>query len=314
MIDTIKVSGAYVVEPVEVMQAIFDHFKKNFSKQWSSRPSIRGYFRKIDHKQAVECLKDEFSEEEVFMMGDIMNFMKEFIVMAGWGLNLLLSRAKEKGIFTGVNVGANGLNVSHLQYADDTVIFCETEWSEIIAIKRILRCFEVVYGLRLNFYKSVMCGIGVDKELVSDFATVLNCCSQKLPLKYLGLPLGANPHTRLCWKPIIDNFKRNLTGWKRKMLSFIGKFVLIKSILSSLLVYYMCLFKLPECVAKELDRLQASFLWGDSEVKRKIHLVKWREIIMNLKQGDVGIRDIRLANQSLLVKWWWRFALEDDSL
>ncbi|KAL7165332.1 hypothetical protein ACSBR2_041095 [Camellia fascicularis] len=76
----------------------------------------------------------------------------------------------------------------------------------------------------------------------------------------------------------------------------------------------MSTFKLPKCVAKELDRLQTTFLWGDSEIKRKIHLVKWREVIMNLKQRGVGIRDTRFANQSLLVKWWWRFALQDDSL
>ncbi|CAL5359220.1 unnamed protein product [Camellia sinensis] len=71
---------------------------------------------------------------------------------------------------------------------------------------------------------------------------------------------------------------------------------------------------LPKCVAKEIDRLQAAFLWGDSESKRKVHLVKWREVTLNKKQRRVGIRDVRLANHCMLMKWWWRLALEDDAL
>lgn len=85
------------------------------------------------------------------------------------------------------------------------------------------------------------------------------------PLKYLGLPLGANPSRRQTWKPIIDKVKKKLAGWKRRLLSFAGRMVLIKSVLSSLLIYYMLLFKIPECVAKEIDRLQVVFLWGDIE-------------------------------------------------
>lgn len=90
--------------------------------------------------------------------------------------------------------------------------------------------------------------------------------------------------------------------------------MLIKSVLSSLPIYYMSLFKIPKNVAKELDRLQANFLWGGSEVRKKIHLIKWKEITMDKQKGGLGIRDIGLTNQCMLFKWWWRFALENDAL
>ncbi|CAL5331078.1 unnamed protein product [Camellia sinensis] len=98
----------------------------------------------------------------------------------------------------------------------------KSAWSEVEAIKRVLRCFEIVSGLRINFHKSVVCGVGVDDELVKEYAAKLNCLGQQLPLKYLGLPLGANPSRRQTWKPIIEKVKKKLAGWKRKLLSFAG--------------------------------------------------------------------------------------------
>lgn len=79
-------------------------------------------------------------------------------------------------------------------------------------------------------------------------------------------------------------------------------------------VYYMSLFKIPECVAKELDKIQARFLWGGDEFNKKIHLVKWNEVQLPKKQGGFGIRDIRLMNVCLLIKWWWRYAVEEEAL
>ena len=41
-----------------------------------------------------------------------------------------------------------------LQFADDILVMCEDSFSNIIAIKAILRCFELVAGLKINFHKS----------------------------------------------------------------------------------------------------------------------------------------------------------------
>lgn len=76
----------------------------------------------------------------------------------------------------------------------------------------------------------------------------------------------------------------------------------------------MSLFKLPEGVARVIDRIQASFLWGGSNLKRKIHLVKWEEVTKSKKQGGLGVRKVRDLNDCLLAKWWWRFATEITAL
>ncbi|CAL5410995.1 unnamed protein product [Camellia sinensis] len=227
---------------------------------------------------------------------------------------MLLNRAINLGILRGVLVGSKDVLLSHLQFADDTIIFSEADWDQMVLIKRVLRCFEVLSGLRINYHKSVVCGVGVDDSLLLSFAKLLNCQVHSLPLKFLGLPLGANPGRKSTWKPVLDKFRSKLSGWKRKLLSFAGRLTLIKSTLSSLPIYYLSLFKMPEGVAKEIERIQSTFLWGGNDLKRKVHLVKWGEAAKSINQGGLGIRRIRDVNACLLLKWWWKFGTQINSL
>ncbi|GMQ04388.1 hypothetical protein CsSME_00049821 [Camellia sinensis var. sinensis] len=147
--------------------------------------------------------------------------------------------------------------------------------------------------------------------MVQSFASRLNCKCQKLPLKYLGMPLGANPPRRATWKPVMEKFRKKLSGWKRMLLSFAGRVTLIKSVLSSSPVYYL---SLPSSVGKEIDKIQATFLLGDSEAKKRVHLVKWKDVTMDKNLGGLRIRNLKVVNNCLLAKWWWRFGREDNSL
>ncbi|XP_028087472.1 uncharacterized protein LOC114288189 [Camellia sinensis] len=117
---------------------------------------------------------------------------------------------------------------------DDSLLFCEAEFSEVLTLKRILRCFEVVSGLKINYHKSVICGVGIPGNTLEEFAHLLNCKTHSLLLKYLGLPLGANPKRKRMWKPIVDKVKMRLAGWKRRFLSHAGRLTRVKAVLSSL--------------------------------------------------------------------------------
>ncbi|XP_028113211.1 uncharacterized protein LOC114311295 [Camellia sinensis] len=254
----------------------------------------------------------EFCPQRGLRQGDPLSPFLFNIVAEG--LNILLSRARQLGLIQGAVVGSSGLRITHLQFADDTILFCNADKEEVGNIKRILRCFEIVSGLRINYHKSVICGIGVDDGSMQEFASSLNCCHHKLPLKYLGLPLGANPSRRSTWKPVLDKFKQKLSTWKRRLLSFAGRLTLIKSVMSNLPIYYLSLFRIPAGVAKEIERIQSAFLWGGSDLRRKIHMVRWEVVSKNKNLGGLGLRRIKSFNQCLLLKWWWRFGVENKSL
>lgn len=115
--------------------------------------------------------------------------------------------------------------------------------------------------------------VGVQDVEMKIYAKILRCKVQKLTIKYLGVPLGVSPRRKFTWKEVIENISKRLATSKRRYLSFGGRLVLVKYVLSSLPIFYMALFKMPEGVAKCIESIQGRFLWGGSNLKKKIHVM-----------------------------------------
>nr|GEW59018.1 cysteine-rich receptor-like protein kinase [Tanacetum cinerariifolium] len=122
-------------------------------------------------------------------------------------LNVILIDAKSKHLFRGIDVGKDKVNVSHLQFADDALII--TEWSKtnIKNLSRILTCFHLAFGLKVNFNKSKIFCIGVSGPDLNSFASSIGC------------------------QP--SHFSKD-SSWKAKSLSFGGRLTLSKFVLGSL--------------------------------------------------------------------------------
>ena len=132
---------------------------------------------------------------------------------------------------------------SHLLFADATLIFCEPNLEQILILRMILIWFEAVSGLKINLGKSELVPVGEVPNML-ELVEILGCRVSSLPLKYLGLPLGASFKDKSIWNPILEKMERRLAGWKRLYLSKGGKVTLIKSTLSSLPTYFLSLFPL----------------------------------------------------------------------
>ncbi|GMJ15548.1 hypothetical protein HRI_005224000 [Hibiscus trionum] len=235
--------------------------------------------------------------------------------LIGEALHLMLEKATLSGLFKGFLIGRgdNTYNLSHLQYADDLLIFCSAALGEILNVKRVLRVFEISAGLQLNMSKCRLFGVNVEDGLISVWANKMGCLSATLPSDYLGLPLGPSRNSETLWEPVIEKFYKALATWKNKHLSYSGRLVLIKSVLSALPTHFLSIFKMPASVAVKLNRLMANFLWGDSESHRSIHWRKWTDLCNPLDCGGLGIHNLNLQNQALLMKWVWNFANSRDS-
>ena len=73
-----------------------------------------------------------------------------------------------------------------------------------------------------------------------------------------------------------ERFQKYLTIWKIQCLSKGERLTLIKSILSSSLIYFLSLFVIPQKMNLKLEKIQKDFFLGrgvEGEVQRKVHLV-----------------------------------------
>ena len=102
--------------------------------------------------------------------------------------------------------------------------------------------------------------------------------------------------------------------WKRRYISKGGRLTLIRSTLSSMLVYFMSLFYLPRKVRLRLEKIQRDFLWGGGALEQRPHLVRWNLVCLERKKGGLGVRNLVLMNKALLSKWNWCFAIESEAL
>ncbi|KAL4637913.1 hypothetical protein ACB092_03G112400 [Castanea dentata] len=143
---------------------------------------------------------------------------------------------------------------------------------------------------------------------------LLGCRHSSLPLKYLGLPLGAKFKEVSIWNPILEKMERRLACWKWLYISKGGRVTLIKSTLTSLPTYFLSILLVPGKVANHMEKLQRDFLWSGMNGDSKFHLVKWAKVCKPMQVGGLGIKRLRSFNTALLGKWLWSYALETNTL
>nr|XP_016438305.1 PREDICTED: uncharacterized protein LOC107764265 [Nicotiana tabacum] len=89
-------------------------------------------------------------------------------------LSILLQKAENLGWIRGLKCRRSEGAISHILYADDTLILCETAIDQILHLRGVLLAFEAVSVFKVNSAKNI-----------------IGCKVEQLPTAYLGLPLGA---------------------------------------------------------------------------------------------------------------------------
>ncbi|XP_059442443.1 uncharacterized protein LOC132174784 [Corylus avellana] len=99
----------------------------------------------------------------------------------------------------------------------------------------------LIEGFQVNLAKSVLILVG-NVEQVDRLAGILGCGVASLPVKYLGLRLGASCKAKHIWDGVIEKIECRLAGWKMLYLSKGGRVTLIT--LSPTCLLTICLFSL----------------------------------------------------------------------
>jgi hypothetical protein len=203
-----------------------------------------------------------FSSSRDLRQGDPLSPLLFVIVIEA--LSKLFSITIQRGFLSGFSVGSgsNGvINISHMLFADDTLVFCGANPDHLIYLHMLLLSFEAVSGLKINLDKSVLVPVG-HMDHMDDLAGILGCGVSSLPLKYLGLPLGAPFKAKSSWDEVVGKIERRLASWKRLYLLKGGRVTLIKNTLSNLPTYFLSLFPIPSSVSSRIEKMHRDFLWG----------------------------------------------------
>ncbi|XP_042515364.1 actin-related protein 4 [Macadamia integrifolia] len=203
------------------------------------------------------------------------------------------------------------MKLTHLAFADDLMIFSKADPTSMQNIMLCLSQFADMSGLRINPAKSLIFLAGISDFAKASILDHMGFCLGHLPVKYMGLPLIPTRLFAHQCTPMLDLIRKRLQLWKGRLLSFAGRFVLIRSVLQASYIYWSGTFGLPESIISKLESIFASFLWKGSECVRFLCPSSWVAVCLP-KEGGLGIRRIKDVNSAGIIKLAWKIISKKD--
>ncbi|XP_070007646.1 uncharacterized protein LOC142165356 [Nicotiana tabacum] len=164
----------------------------------------------------------------------------------------LINMLPESG-FISYSAEKNGSFITHLCYADDTILFLSVRKS----IKK--------YG----FYVSPQ----LDEDNVNEVKNITGVPRCQFPVQYLGYPIYLGRNKIVHFNNMVAKVSRRLQGWQGKLLSFGGKAVLLKYVLQSLPLHLLYVLYPPKMVLYQIERIISKLFWGKIEDRNKVHWI-----------------------------------------
>jgi hypothetical protein len=200
-----------------------------------------------------------------------------------------------------------------VQYADDTLLLMQADARQLIFLKALLHSFAESTGLKVNYGKSQMVPINVSHDKTVHLANTFGCQIGVMPFTYLGLPMGTTKPRVDDFAPMMDRVERRLSACST-WLSHSGRLEMLNSAITPITTYAMCTLKLPRGVIENVDRARKQCLWrGNDEEKKGGNLVAWQEVQKPKDKGGLGVINLRLHNDALLLKQLDKFYNKVDT-
>lgn len=239
-------------------------------------------------------------------------------VMAINELSTTLQDAMQEQRLQGIFLGENAPAIHSIMFANDLIICGDAANDDCLTIKHILQSF-CQHSVQIpNWNKSsILFSKHVTNQQKTRIRNLFPAKDMDTTEKHLGHPLIMPAKNRSsAYSFIVDKFITKLSLYKANRLWHAGRLTLIKSVFSSIPVYYMANILLSKKLIKRLTSVIRDFLWtGVQEGNRKkpLYLKAWTEICKPMRDGGLGVRDLQAVNEGLLTCTAWRIAADETT-
>ena len=236
-----------------------------------------------------------------------------FIICAEAFSNLLI-QAERKKQTQGLRFGQQ-ISISHLLFADDSLIFSQALTKDCQHLKIIFKCYATTSGQIFNYNKSCMFFSGnAPAKQFSYIKRIFQLNVMSRHEKYLGLPSMIGRKKKTFFNEIKLKIQSKIFNWQQKLFSSGGKEVLIKAVAQAIPAYAMSVFKIFVGLCDDIKRNIAGFWWSKKKENRGIPWTRWEEMSRAKIKGGMRFRDISSFNQALVAKQGWRIIQNLESL
>jgi hypothetical protein len=131
------------------------------------------------------------------------------------GFSAFLQKAQMEKHVSGVGFGGAGPTITHLLFADDSIVFPEASTSNLTALREILQAYKECSGQRVSLQKSsIFFGKGCQAERKEELKQIIGISCEAFSEKYLGLPTVVGGSKDGALKHIPDRSWCKVHGWK----------------------------------------------------------------------------------------------------
>ena len=190
----------------------------------------------------------------------VVLFRLTFFIVCIKGLSAMIRDSEARGALHGCSVCRNAPSISHLFFADDSYLFFKSSLAEAEVVRDILSRFEQVSGQTVNYGKfEVMFSSNIRTDKQNEIIGMLGVNFTDGNSYYLGLPSVLGRSKRVIFGFLKDCLLKRLSSWQSKLLSRVGKSILIKTVAQELPTYNMGVFLIPPSVLEEFQKMLNSF-------------------------------------------------------
>lgn len=161
----------------------------------------------------------------------------------------MLQKAEMEGRLEGIKICLDAPRVNHLLFADDSLILVKVNTEGALQLKWLLQVYEHASGQMIN-RDSIFFIPNTDLREKNELRTILSISQVARSERYLGLPVSIGKSRKKAFEYVKQRVWVRIQGWQEKLLSKVGKEILIKALGQAIRTYAMSCFDITKDCAK----------------------------------------------------------------